>query len=65
MSELACGGCDYSTTEPRDGISHAATTGHALSAPANEEGTTMTISVVRDEDIVDDADDDWNAEDQW
>jgi hypothetical protein len=63
MSDFACGGCDYSTAELKDGMDHAATTGHALSREANEEGTTMTISVAYDDDY--DEDDDWNAEDQW
>lgn len=64
---FACGGCDYSTAELKEGMSHAAATGHSLTRTIDDEGTTMTISLALDEpddDDLYDEDDDWNAEDQ-
>lgn len=61
MSDFACGGCDYSTAELKDGMNHAATTGHALTRTIDDEGTTMTISL--DVDGPEDDDDDWDEED--
>lgn len=51
MSDFVCGDCDYSTAEFKEGISHATILGHELASTVDEEGTTMTISVVyEDED---------------
>lgn len=61
-----CSSCEYSTPELRDGMSHAAVTSHSLTRAVDDEGTTMTISVALDEEIVeDDEEDDWDAVDQW
>jgi len=60
-----CGGCEYSTTELREGMSHAASTNHDLTRAADDEGTTMTISVAFDDDLVDDDEDDWDEAGQW
>lgn len=51
MSDFVCDGCDYSTAEFKEGTDHAATYGHELTRTIDDEGTTMTISVVyEDED---------------
>ncbi|AYN59045.1 hypothetical protein PBI_RYAN_55 [Arthrobacter phage Ryan] len=51
MSNFVCADCDYSTPEFKEGVSHATTFGHELVRAVDEEGTTMTISVVyEDED---------------
>lgn len=67
MSDFTCTKCEFTTAELKDGMSHAAETNHDLTRAVDEEGTTMTISVAWDEDIVDDydEDDDWDEEDQW
>ena len=50
-SAFVCEGCDYNTTEFDEGVSHAYTYGHELTRTIDDEGTTMTISVVyEDED---------------
>ena len=48
---FACDDCDYSTTEFQEGVTHATEMGHELTRTLDDEGTTMTISVVyEDED---------------
>lgn len=51
---LECNDCGYSTEDIQAGMGHAAMRGHSLSAPANAEGTTPTISISHDEDDDDD-----------
>jgi hypothetical protein len=46
VSDFICGDCDYSTADFKEGVSHATTFGHELVRTVDEEGTTMTISVV-------------------
>lgn len=59
MSDFTCTTCDYTTAELKEGMSHAGSTNHELTRAVDDEGTTMTISVAWDEDIVDDDEDDW------
>lgn len=57
---ITCAGCEYQTNDVREGMAHAADTNHELTRAADEEGTTLTISVVHDEDLVyDDEEDEW------
>lgn len=65
---FTCGGCDYSTAQLKEGMSHAAETAHELTRAIDDEGTTMTISLSLDDEPGDgdfDEDDDWDTEDQW
>lgn len=48
--EFICQGCDYSTKDLREGMGHSAGTGHTLERQADDEGTTMTISLEPAED---------------
>ena len=55
-TDFVCDGCDYSTAVFKEGVSHATIYGHELTRTIDDEGTTMTISVVYEDE---DDEDDW------
>jgi len=42
--------CDFMTGSGKEAIKHAYETAHSISGPGIIEGTTLTVSLVRDED---------------
>jgi hypothetical protein len=47
---FTCGDCGFLTDVVKEGMAHAASTSHELTAAVDNEGTTITISAVPDDD---------------
>lgn len=42
--------CGFMTADVKEAMQHALETGHSITGPGRLEGTTLTVSLVRDED---------------
>ena len=42
--------CDFMTGDVKEAMDHAFKTAHSISGPGKIEGTTLTVSLVRDEE---------------
>ena len=60
MTTLTCDSCPETVGSVRDAMAHVrANPAHSVTGPHDNDGTTVTVSTVRDEDIVEEDDPDY------